>query len=310
MSGLHHVTAIAGEPARNLHFYTRVLGLRLVKKTVNYDDPGTYHLYFGDEKGSPGTILTFFPWGHAPQGRGGLGLTHETRYRVPEGSLGFWAHRLVEQGVAHEAITKQFGESVLSFKDPDGLSLALVGVPGAEHEVAWTDHGVPAEHAIRGFHGAQLLLDETEPTAAVLRILGFEEAAREDNVTRFVARGSAAGGVIDIREAPGFLAGRMGRGSVHHLAFRAKDDAEQAVMRRRLVDECRMHVTEQIDRNYFRSMYFKEPGGIIFEIATDQPGFAIDEPADKLGQTLALPPFLERRRGEIEASLEPLETAA
>lgn len=310
MSGLHHVTAIAGDAERNRDFYTRVLGLRLVKKTVNYDDPGTYHLYFGDTQGSPGTIMTFFPWGHAAQGRGGLGLTHETQFRVPEGALGYWTHRFVELGVSHEAIEKRFGESVLAFNDPDGLRLALVGVAGAESEAAWEGNGVSSENAIRGFHGAQLLLDATAPTAGVLDVLGYDEIAREGNVTRFKARGAAVGGIIDIREAKGFLSGRMGRGSVHHLAFRAKDDQEQADMRRRLVSEHRMHVTEQIDRNYFRSMYFKEPGGIIFEIATDQPGFAIDEPADKLGEKLSLPPFLEGRRSQIEAHLSPLKEVA
>lgn len=310
MSGLHHVTAIAGDAARNHDFYTRVLGLRFVKKTVNYDDPGTYHLYFGDETGSPGTILTFFPWGHMPQGRGGVGLTQTTTYRVPENAIGYWAHRFVELGVKHEAIEKRFGESVLGFADPDGLGLALVGVAGAESEKAWAGSDVPVEHAIRGFHGATLLLDDAKATAGVLDVLGYEEVAREGSSIRFKARGSDVGNVIDIREAKGFLPGRMGRGSVHHLAFRAKDDQEQADMRRRLVEEHRMHVTEQIDRNYFRSMYFKEPGGIIFEIATDQPGFSIDEPVESLGTKLVLPPFLEGRRAQIEAHLVPLKEVA
>ncbi len=310
MSGLHHVTAIAGDAARNHDFYTRVLGLRFVKKTVNYDDPGTYHLYFGDETGTPGTILTFFPWGHVPQGRGGVGLTQTTTFRVPESAIGYWAHRFVELGVKHEAIDKRFGESVLGFSDPDGLGLALVGVAGAETEPAWAGFDVPAEHAIRGFHGATLLLDEAAATAKVLDVLGYNEVAREGSTVRFKARGSDIGGVIDIREAKGFLPGRMGSGSVHHLAFRAKDDQEQADMRRRLVRELRLHVTEQIDRNYFRSMYFKEPGGIIFEIATDEPGFAIDETVETLGSKLVLPPFLEGRRAEIEAHLVPLEEAA
>lgn len=310
MSGLHHVTAIAGDAARNHDFYTRVLGLRFVKKTVNYDDPGTYHLYFGDETGSPGTILTFFPWGHMPQGRGGVGLTQTTTYRVPESAIGYWAHRFVELGVKHEAIEKRFGESVLGFTDPDGLGLALVGVAGAESEKAWAGSDVPLEHAIRGFHGATLLLDDAKATAGVLDVLGYEEVAREGSSIRFKARGSDVGNVIDIREAKGFLPGRMGRGSVHHLAFRAKDDQEQADMRRRLVEEHRMHVTEQIDRNYFRSMYFKEPGGIIFEIATDQPGFSIDEPVESLGTKLVLPPFLEGRRAQIEAHLVPLKEVA
>lgn len=310
MPGLHHVTAIAGDAARNHDFYTRVLGLRFVKKTVNYDDPGTYHLYFGDEAGSPGTILTFFPWGHVPQGRGGIGLTQTTTFRVPEGAIGYWTHRFVELGVKHDAIEKRFGESVLSFSDPDGLGLALVGVAGAEAETAWSSSDVPVEHAIRGFHGASLLLDDAAATAKVLDVLGYDEVGREGTIVRFKARGGAIGGIIDIREAKGFLAGRMGRGSVHHLAFRAKDDQEQADMRRRLVRELRLQVTEQIDRNYFRSMYFKEPGGIIFEIATDEPGFAIDETVETLGSKLALPPFLEPRRAEIEAHLVPLKEAA
>jgi glyoxalase family protein len=311
MSGIHHVTAIAGDAARNLDFYTRVLGLRLVKKTVNFDDPGTYHLYFGDEAGHPGTILTFFPWAHAPKGRGGVGLAQQTMFRIPESAVGYWAHRFVEKGVPHEAIEKRFGQSVLSFTDPDGMSLALVGVAGAEDEPAWEGGGVPAASAVRGFHGVRLLLDEAKRTAAILTgVLGYREAGTEGPVARFIADGTKAGGVIEIREAKGFLAGNMGRGSVHHVAFRAATDEVQADMRRKLVEEHRLHVTEQIDRNYFRSIYFREPGGVIFEVATDEPGFAIDEPMASLGQSLKLPPFLEGQRKEIEAILQPLEQAA
>ena len=309
MAGIHHVTAIAGNPARNVDFYTRTLGLRMVKKTVNYDDPGTYHFYFGDEAGSPGTILTFFPWQHAFRGRNGVGLTHETAFRVPEAAMGYWAHRFVEKGVPHEAIEKRFGQPVLTFKDPDGLHLSLVGVAGAETEAAWTGGGVPAENAIRGFHGVTLLLEDGKRTGAILAdVLGFEETASEGSTTRYIAKGTDIGGVVDIREAKGFLAGNMGRGSVHHIAFRAGSDQEQAEMRRKLVEVHRMHATEQIDRNYFRSIYFREPGGIIFEIATDQPGFAIDEPAESLGGKLTLPPFLEGKRSSIEAALPSLET--
>lgn len=311
MSGIHHVTAIAGDAARNLDFYTRVLGMRIVKKTVNYDDPGTYHLYFGDEAGRPGTILTFFAWGHAPRGRAGVGLTQQTTFRVPESAIGYWTHRFVEKGVPHEAIEKRFGEPVLAFTDPDGTSLALVGVAGAENEPAWQGSDVPAEHAIRGFHGVRLLLEDASRTAAILTgVLGFTEAGTDGPVTRFVAKGTDAGGVVDIREAAGFLPGNMGRGSVHHVAFRAANDEAQAEMRRKLVEVHRIQATEQIDRNYFRSIYFREPGGIIFEIATDQPGFAIDEPVASLGQALKLPGFLEGRRAEIEKTLEPLEHAA
>lgn len=310
MSGIHHITAIAGDPARNVDFYTRVLGLRMVKKSVNQDDPGTYHLYYGDEVGSPGTILTFFPWAHVPKGRSGVGGTHETSYRVPESAIGYWAHRLIEKGVAHEPIVKRFGEPVLQFTDPDGTRLALVGVRGAEDEPAWTGNGVSAEHAIRGFHGVTLLLEKAERTAAVLTdVLGYTKAGSEGTVTRYVTT-SPVGGVVDIHEAGGFLAERQGSGSIHHVAFRARDDAEQAEMRRKLVEEHRLHVTEQIDRFYFRSLYFRSPGGVLFEIATDEPGFTVDEPKDKLGEKLVLPPMLERQRDWIEANLVPLHVNA
>lgn len=310
MSGIHHVTAIAGDPARNVDFYTRVLGLRMVKKTVNYDDPGTYHFYFGDEAGTPGTIITFFPWAHVPRGRSGVGATHETSFRVPEGAIGFWAHRFVDKGVTHELVSRRFGQPVLSFTDPDGTRLALVGVKGAEDEAAWTEGGIAAEHAIRGFHGVTLLLEKGGPTAAVLTdVLGFTKTESEGTVTRYVGT-STVGGVVDIHEAGGFLAERMGTGSVHHVAFRARDDVEQAEMRRKLVEEHRLIVTEQIDRTYFRSLYFRSPGGVLFEIATDQPGFAVDESKETLGESLVLPPHLERRRAEIEAHLAPVGAEA
>jgi glyoxalase family protein len=306
MSGIHHVTAIAGGPERNLDFFTRVLGLRLVKKTVNFDDPGTYHLYYGDEQGQPGTILTFFPWEHAAAGHLGVGETQETAFRIPEGALGYWTHRLLEKGVAHGAPEKRFGETVLPFTDPDGMRFALVAVPGAESETAWAAGEIPAEHALRGFHGVTLLVNDAAPTAAILTdVLGFSEAAREGALARY--RGDAPMGAhVDLREAGDFPRGRMGRGSVHHIAFRAPDDATQAAMAAKLAANHRMHPTGQKDRNYFRSIYFREPNGILFEIATDQPGFAVDEPVSALGRSLKLPPFLERRRAELEATLPPL----
>jgi len=307
MSGLHHVTAIAGNPVRNLDFYTRILGLRFVKKTVNFDDPGTYHFYYGDEVGHPGTILTFFPWEHAAPGRAGVGLTEQTAFRVPAASIGYWTHRFVANGVAHEAPEKRFGEPRLSFTDPDGMPLALVGVAGAEGETGWSNGDVPAEHAIRGFHGVTLMLDRAERTGAILTgVLGFAETGRDGAVIRYQS-GGGPGGAIEIREAQGFLRGAMGRGSVHHVAFRAADDAEQAAMAKRLADAYGQRTTDQLDRQYFRSVYFREPGGILFEIATDEPGFAVDEPVASLGRTLKLPPFLEPRRQEIEAALPPLD---
>ncbi|MFP4537146.1 MAG: ring-cleaving dioxygenase [Dichotomicrobium sp.] len=309
MSGIHHVTAIAGKPNVNLRFYTRTLGLRFVKKTVNFDDPGTYHFYYGDEAGRPGTILTFFPWQHAGPGRGGVGLAQTTAFRVPAHSIGFWTHRLVEAGVEHETPAKRFGETVLDFRDPDGMRLSLVGVPGAEAEPAWLGGDIPAEHAIRGFYGVTLLLEDAGPTGDVLTdVLGFERAGSEGALARFKA-GSAAGGIVDIREAKGFLPGRRGRGSVHHVAFRAANDAEQAEMARKLADTHGLRPTGQIDRQYFRSVYFNEPGGILFEIATDEPGFTVDEPLTALGTDLKLPSFLEPRRQELEAVLPPLEAA-
>jgi glyoxalase family protein len=307
MAGIHHVTAIAGNAARNLAFYTRTLGLRFVKKTVNFDDPGTYHFYFGDEIGRPGTILTFFPWEHAAAGRAGVGQAQQTTFRVPARSLGYWTHRFVEKGVSHQAPEQLFGESVLTFIDHDGMSLALVGVPGAASEPAWSNGDIPAEHAIRGFHGVKLLLETSAPTGAILSdVLGFRETGREGSIVRFQAPDLSAGGTVDIHEARGFLPARMGRGSVHHIAFRAADDAAQAAMTRKLVEAHGMQPTEQKDRNYFRSVYFREPGGILFEIATDIPGFAVDEPVASLGAQLKLPSFLEARRKEIEAVLPPL----
>ncbi|MCB1495039.1 MAG: ring-cleaving dioxygenase [Bauldia sp.] len=308
MAGIHHVTAIAGRASRNLDFYTRVLGLRLVKKTVNFDDPLTWHLYFGDEAGNPGTILTFFPWEHAAPGRRGVGETSETAFRVPAVSIGHWLHRFIEHGVSHDAPAKRFGEPVLRFTDPDGTSLALVGVAGAEAEAARTGGGIPAEHAIRGFHGVTLMLGEAAPTAAILTdVLGFVAAGREGGIHRFRAEGAKAGGIVDIHEVGGFLAGRSGRGSVHHVAFRAADDEAQSAMAERLADEFRLWPTEQKDRKYFRSVYFREPGGVLFEIATDLPGFAVDEAPEALGSALQLPSFLEPDRAGIVAALVPLE---
>jgi glyoxalase family protein len=310
MSGIHHVTAISGAADRNLDFFTRVLGLRLVKKTVNFDDPGTYHLYYGDEQGQPGTILTFFPWAHAAPGHLGVGETQETAFRIPAAALGYWTHRLLEKGVTHGAPEKRFGETVLPFTDPDGMRFALVGVAGAEKEKGWSWGEIPAEHAIRGFHGVTLLLSTAAPTAAILTdVLGFREVARDGALARY--RGDAPmGGHVDLREAGDFPRGRMGRGSVHHIAFRAVDDAAQAAMAAKLVADHHMHPTGQKDRNYFRSIYFREPNGILFEIATDQPGFAVDEPASELGRSLKLPPFLEPRRAELETKLPPLTEAA
>ena len=308
MPGIHHVTAIAGNPSRNVDFYTRTLGLRLVKRTVNFDDPGTYHLYYGDERGKPGTILTFFLWEHAAAGRNGSGLTEETAFRIPADSIGYWTHRLIEKGVSHKALERRFDDPVLSFTDPDGMSLALVGIAGASSEPTWSDGAIPAEHAIRGFHGVTLMLDAAAPTGAILTdVFGFAETGREGASVRYTADQVDPGGIVTIRETAGFLSARMGRGSVHHIAFRAADDAQQAAMAV-AVRKHGLRPTEQLDRHYFRSVYFREPGGILFEIATDAPGFTVDEPVESLGRALKLPPFLESRRREIEGALPPIES--
>ena len=304
--GIHHVTAISGPAPRNLDFYTRILGLRLVKKTVNFDDPGTYHLYYGDESGRPGTILTFFPWAHAAPGRLGIGETQETLFLIPQAALGFWTQRFVEKGVRHEAIATRFGERVLAFEDPDGMRLALVAVPGAAPG-AWGASGIPPEHAISGFHSVNLLVADAGPTGAILTdVFGFAETGREGDTIRFRADGTANGGIVDLRVGAGMPPGRQGAGTVHHVAFRAADDEAEFAMMRKLAENHGIRTTEQKDRNYFRSLYFREPGGILFEIATDIPGFAADEPADSLGQSLKLPDFLEPRRSAIETALPAL----
>jgi glyoxalase family protein len=305
--GIHHVTAIAGSTQRNLAFYTGVLGLRLVKKTVNFDDPGSYHFYYGDATGSPGSILTFFPWEHAAPGSLGVGETQETVFRIPEASIGYWTHRLVAKGAAHGNLVKRFGEKALPFRDGDGTRLAFVATPGVENEPGWSAGEIPVEHAIRGLHSVSLLLKDAAPSSAILTdVLGFVAGDREDAVQRYRAPGAPLGAVVDLRSVGDFPKGRQGAGSVHHVAFRAADDADQAGMVRRLNENHGLRTTEQKDRKYFRSVYFREPGQVLFEIATEPPGFAVDEPVESLGTALKLPSFLEARRDKIEAALPRL----
>ncbi|KQT85263.1 ring-cleaving dioxygenase [Aurantimonas sp. Leaf443] len=301
-NAIHHVTAISGSGPRNIDFYTRVLGLRLVKRTVDFDEPTIGHLYYGDGAGRPGSLLTFFPIAHAAPGRLGVGAVQETVWCVPAASLGYWTHRFLEKGVAHETPTKRFGESILAFKDPDGTPLALAGVPGLEGVPGWEGGGVEPGHAIRGLHSVSLLLEEAGPTAAILTdVFGFAETAREGTTIRHAIAGERLGAIVDLRAVGGFLKPRTGRGSVHHLAFRARDEAEQAALVRRLREGHGIETSEQKDRRYFRSVYFEEPGHVLFEIATDAPGFSVDEPADALGAALQVPPFLEERRAELES---------
>ena len=274
--GLHHVTAIASDPQRNLDFYTEVLGLRFVKRTINFDDPGTYHFYFGDDAGSPGTILTFFPWPGATRGSFGIGETATTSFSVPLTSLGFWEARLLNAGVPAERTAKRFDEEVLSFADPDGMKLEFVGHAGARESRAPRTSKIPSEHSIRGFFGVTLCEGGFEKTAAVLVTMGFQKIAESGNRFRFAAEGNALGNHVDLLVEPDLRHGRLGAGSVHHIAFRAADDVSQLEWREILVASS-LDVTPVLDRTYFHSIYFREPGGVLFELATDPPGFEFDE---------------------------------
>lgn len=302
--GLHHVTAIASDPQTNLDFYTDVLGLRFVKRTVNFDDPGTYHFYFGDDAGSPGTILTFFPWPHANRGRAGAGEVTKTAFSVPAAALEYWQERLADHGLAVERTGPRFHEQVLTFPDPDGMKIEIVAHADAGAANAARFAPVPPEHAIRGFFGVTLLEQKADQTAAILNVMGFQRIGEEGNRLRFSAQGQALGNHIDLLVDPNAKFGRSGAGSVHHIAFRAKDDAAQKEWRQELAEH--LDVTPVLDRTYFHSIYFREPGGVLFELATDPPGFALDEPIESLGEELRIPYWLEAKRNLIEERLAPI----
>ncbi|HET9226361.1 MAG TPA: ring-cleaving dioxygenase [Thermoanaerobaculia bacterium] len=300
--GIHHVTAISGDPQENLEFYTGRLGLRLVKRSVNQDVPDTYHLFYADAEGHPGTDLTFFPWPQMPPGRKGAGLAVEVGFAVPEGSLSFWAERL--EGGTPE---RRFGENVLSFQDPHGLGLSLTEASGPRDWTPWTDSSVPERHQIRGFHSVRLWERNLAVTSRFLgQALGFEPAAEEDGWHRFGVEGGGSGKWVEVRELPGERLGAWGTGAVHHVAFRVRDDEEKAEIQRR-VRAAGSQPTPLIDRFWFHSVYFKEPGGVLFETATEEPGFTVDEDLAHLGERLILPPWLEPHRNEIEAVLPPLK---
>jgi catechol 2,3-dioxygenase-like lactoylglutathione lyase family enzyme len=303
---IHHVTAIAGDPQRNLDFYAGVLGLRLVKLTVNFDDPASYHLYFGDELGHPGSILTFFPWPNGRRGRQGTGQVGTVSLAIPPASLGFWIERLVQHGIKFDGPARRFDEQVLAFNDPDGLLLELVATPRVEHVAPWLDGPVPAEHAVRGLHGGTIWEDGDRGTAEFLTgQMGFRMVGEEENRLRFESAREGAGTVMDLRRVPGFWAGAGGVGTVHHVAFRAASDEAQLEQRAR-IEAAGFDVTPVVDRQYFHSVYFREPGGVLFEIATDPPGFTLDESAAELGTQLKLPPVYEPMRDRIEQVLPPV----
>ena len=304
--GIHHITAIASDPQRTLDFYTQVLGLRLVKLTVNFDDPGTYHLYFGNAEGSPGSILTFFPWPGVRRGTVGNGQVSATAFAVPPDALEFWRSRLDERRIPASSAGTRFGETVLRFADPDGMPVELVATSGADPRRGWHGTSIPPAHAICGFHSATLSEEGYERTAALLQdAMGLRFVGSEGNRFRYAAAGAVVSAIVDVVCAPDGPTGRLGAGTVHHIAWRTPDAAQQRLWRETLV-QGGYNVSPVMDRAYFHSIYFREPGGILFEIATDPPGFATDEAGDHLGERLMLPPWLEPQRSVVERTLPPL----
>ncbi len=304
--GIHHITAIAGDPQRNIEFYMGVLGLRLVKRTVNYDDPRAYHFYFGDEKGRPGTILTFFSWPGAHRGRKGTGQATAASFSVPERSLGSWAERLSSRGIPFNGPVPRFDEEVITLSDPDGLALELVERAGERADDPGTDGPIPPSLAIRGIHGVTLSVEGNERTAGLLtERFGFRFKGEKGNRFRYEAEAGESGSVVDVFSLPAANGGQVAVGTVHHVAFRTPGRQEQSAWRNELL-ESGYDVTPVIDRTYFRSIYFHEPGGVLFEIATDSPGFSVDEPVDRLGSRLVLPAWLEPQRSRLEKILPPI----
>ena len=308
VQGLHHVTAIAGPAQENVDFYAGVLGLRLVKRSVNQDDPGTYHLFYADAEGHPGTDLTFFPWAQMAPSREGHGLSSEVSLAVPPGSLDFWRERLRKYRAAVGEPESRFGKAVLPLRDPHGLRVAL-----AESEdslgrtfTSWTGSPIAEEHQIRGLESARLIeRDLVRTTSFLTNAMGFEQVATENGWHRYGVAGGKSGAYIDLHESPTSPRGAWGTGSIHHLAWRVDDEKHQAEVRTRVL-EGGSRPTPVIDRFWFKSVYFPEPGGVLFELATEGPGFAVDEDPAHLGETLVLPPWLEPERGSIEAVLPGL----
>jgi glyoxalase family protein len=312
VNGLHHITAIAGPAQQNLDFYAGVLGMRLVKKSVNQDDPGTYHLFYADAAGHPGADLTFFPWAQLAPSRQGHGLSTEVSLTVPPGSLPYWGQRLEKYGVTLEPVQKRFGEAALPLVDPHGLRVALVESAGAQTRdfEPWDGSPVPVERQIRGLESARLVERDLDLTARfIIDVLGFSEIGAEHSWTRYGVAGGGSGRYIDVQAAPDERRGAWGVGSIHHLAWRVEDEEHQVVVRRE-IEAAGRRPTPIIDRFWFQSVYFLEPGGVLFELATDGPGFSVDEDPEHLGESLVLPPWLESQRAAIESMLPPLTAPA
>lgn len=305
ISGIHHVTAITADAQKNIDFYCGVLGLRLVKLTVNFDDPGSYHLYYGDEIGRPGSIITFFAWPGAYRGRIGPPQVSATAFAVPSAAISYWSRRLKEHSIEAQ-VTERFGQRVLAFADPDGTQLELAGIEDPKG-APWSAGPVPVEHAIRGFHSATISLEGYENTSQLLTdVMAFKAVGGEQNRYRYRAGTSdGIGSIIDLVCVPDARHGSLGAGTVHHIAFRTPDDAQQQAWRKTIA-RLGLNVSPVMDRVYFHSIYYREPGGVLFEIATDNPGFTFDEPADRLGTKLMLPPWLEPERARIERVVPPV----
>ena len=305
IKGLHHVTAMARDAAQNNAFYTDTLGLRRVKKTVNFDEPSVYHLYYGDETGAPGSVMTYFPFPHIIRGRPGTGEVGTTVFSIPEGSLDFWERRFAAAGVGDLARGESFGQKRLSFRGPDGDGLALVEVPG-DSRAPWTEGGVNNDEAIRGFHSATLRLRDGGATEELLKFMGYESVDSSNGVKRLAIAGGNGADFIDIETLPGAPRAELGAGSVHHIAFAVENREKQLAVRKALLDTGHQ-VTPVIDRDYFWAIYFRTPGGVLFEVATNEPGFDIDEDTAHLGEALKLPSQHAHLRSRLEASLQKLE---
>lgn len=308
INGLHHITAIAGNAKRNFDFYTKVMGLKMIKKTVNFDDPNTYHFYYGNGTGEPGTVLTFFPWGDGiPQGRRGTRQATEIGYAVPEGSLEFWQKRFEENNVTYNKIAEKFGEQYLTFLDPDGLKFELIVPKKADTRTPFETSEVTAQHATLGFHSVTITSNNIEATAKVLTdIFGYRLLEQHVNRYRFVTDAVEQAAIVDLVEVPGEKVGHVSKGSVHHVAFRVSDDNVLMEFRKKVMN-AGLQITEKIDRNYFYSLYFREPGGVLFEIASDNPGFTVDESLEELGLNLKLPAQYEKYRDSILKTLPKLD---
>jgi glyoxalase family protein len=288
---------------RNHDFYTKVMGLRMVKKTVNFDDPGTYHFYYGNETGTPGTILTFFPWEGIVNGRTGTGMATEIGYSVPAGSLEFWADRLRQFKVQQGEVTERMGETFLPFKDPDGLNIELIVSKYADDRQPWATPDVTATNATKGFHKVTLTLTNNKATAEILTdVFGYRQTEQEGNRSRFITDAIPTAAIVDLVEDPRAARAYSGGGTNHHVAFRVRDEAVQMEFREKILSRG-LHITPKINRDYFFSLYFREPGGVLFELATENPGFTVDEPLDQLGTHLKLPVQYESMREKIESTL-------